>query len=144
MSESADQTFDLLEKNNLVLPVYLRTILTSLNYSGLHVLSKLTEDDFKELEESVQTILSEKDLLEGKTPEELKQMFGPMFFNRPEKFKLLPGDKKILRSMSELCQKILIASPLVLEVKKPAASKKQQSIFLNNAHIKSVSVHIYL
>ena len=129
MSESADQTFDLLEKNNLVLPVHLRTILTSLNYSGLHVLSKLTENDFKEIEESVQTIISEKELLEGKTPEELKQMFGPMYFNKPENFKLLPGDKKMLRSMSELCLKILQSSPLVLEVKKPASSKKQQGFF---------------
>lgn len=131
MNESEDHTYELLQRNNLVLPVHLRTILSSLNYSGLHVLSKLNEEDFGEIELSVRTILADKDFLEGKSPEELKKMFGPLFYHKPEKFQLLPGDKKILRSMAELCTKILSSSPLVLEVKKQSVvnSKKQKGIF---------------
>lgn len=134
MSETVDNTYELLQRNNLVLPVHLRTILTSLNYIGLHVLSKLNEEDFGEIEHCVRTILADKDLLQGKSSEELKQMFGPLYYQKPEKFQLLPGDKKILRSMAELCTKILSSSPLVLEVRKQSVAKikKQKGIIYYN------------
>jgi len=131
MNEIEDHSYELLRRNNLVLPVHLRTILSSLNYSGLHVLSKLNEEDFGEIEQSVRAILADKEFLQGKSAEELKEIFGPLFYLKPEKFQLLPGDKKILRTMAELCTKILSSSPLVLEVKKQSIVniKKQKGNF---------------
>ena len=87
---SDDETYTLLERNNLVVPVHLRTILSSLNYVGLQVLSKITDSDYEEITKSVIQILADPELLACKTEAELKNTFGPLYFNRPQKFTLLP------------------------------------------------------
>jgi hypothetical protein len=123
-NSSDDQTYALLERNNLVVPVHLRTILSSLNYVGLHVLSKITDKDYDEIITGVKEILADPELLAGKTDDELKNTFGPLYFNRPKKFTLLPGDKKMLQEISVLCSKIVGQSPLVVEVKQPVNNSK--------------------
>ena len=74
---SDDETYTLLERNNLVVPVHLRTILCSLNYVGLQVLSKITDSDYEEITKSVIQILADPELLACKTEAELKNTFGP-------------------------------------------------------------------
>ncbi len=118
-SADLDQTYELLEKNNVVVPKHLRNILTSLNYIGLHVLATLDSvEDMNEIETSVVSILAADDRTVGKTEGELRDLFGDFYWKTPTKFKLLPGDKKMLRVIASVSQKIITSQPLVSQLDK--------------------------
>lgn len=134
-SVDVDQTYELLEKNNVVVPKHLRTILTSLNYIGLHVLATLDNvEDMNEIETSVVSILAADDRTADKTEEELRNLFGDFYWKTPTKFKLLPGDKKMLRVIASVSQKIITSQPLISQLDKKGRGV-QQSTHQRNKHV---------
>ncbi len=146
-SDLDNQTYELLEKNNVVVPKHLRNILTSLNYIGLHVLATLDSvEDMNEIETSVVSFLATDDITAGKTEGELRDLFGDFYWKTPTKFKLLPGDKKMLRVIANVSKKIITSQPLVSQLDKKSRGVQQSTYQRNKSapFSKGIWLHVEL
>lgn len=95
---------------NITIPKELLNMLTINGYSSLPIISEITDDDIKNIEEFARETLP--DIIEK---EEYKQYYG-CFMKCPQKFLLLSGHRKIINMLSKYYQETS------LEIKSPTAS----------------------
>ncbi|KZS02426.1 Uncharacterized protein APZ42_000541, partial [Daphnia magna] len=98
-SENSDatngNTFMTLEKNNVLIPLHFKNILSRLGYFGLRAFSTINDQNISEIELGVTEILAEE--AAGMTIKEKNDLFGRIYANKPKQFKLLPGDKTVIK-----------------------------------------------
>lgn len=104
-----DNTFDTLEKNNVLIPLHLKNILSRLGYFGLRAFSTINDQNISEIELGVTEILAED--AAGMTIKEKNDLFGRIYANKPKQFKLLPGDKTVIKVISEVSKKLVESMP---------------------------------
>lgn len=138
IKESSDYTWKVLEENHVVIPTHLKNILSNLGYVGLRVLAKIDDSTMKEMEEFVSKVLGSTEMTKNLSWTQKEEQFGKTFASNPEHFMLLPGDKAVLRVISEVCQQVLESYS---NVSSPAdkTKKKSKSIYTPIKRIKTTA-----
>ena len=129
-----DNTFDTLEKNNVLIPLHLKNILSRLGYIGLRAFSTINDQNISEIELGVNEILAAT----GMTNKEKIDLFGRIYANKPKQFKLLPGDKTVFKVISEVSKKLVDSMPpinmdLAVDQSERSIQKPKQAIKPNKA-----------
>ena len=111
--ESSEYTWKILEENHVIVPIHLKNILCNLGYIGIRVLAKIDDSTIKEIEEFVSKVLGSAEMTKNMSLTEKQEQFGKTFASKPEHFMLSPGDKAVLRVISEVCTQILESYSIV-------------------------------
>jgi hypothetical protein len=137
-----DNTFYTLEKNNVLIPLHIKNILSRLGYFGLRAFSTINDHNISEIELGVTEILAE-DAAEM-TMKEKNDLFGRMYANKPKKFKLLPGDKTFIKVISEVSKKLVESMPPInmdRSIQTPKQAIKPQKAVNRLTKGNNVNVH---
>ena len=75
------------------LPPHVKLILKKLGINSLLGLSMLTEDTLSKIESSVKILLASENRLMKMSEEDKVNLFGDLFFDDPQNFQFLPGER---------------------------------------------------
>jgi hypothetical protein len=137
-----DNTFDTLEKNNVLIPLHIKNILCRLGYFGLRAFSTINDHNISEIELGVTEILAE-DASEMTMKEKMICLVECMQTG-PKKFKLLPGDKTVIKMISEVSKKLVESMPPIKldhSIQTPKQAIKPQKAVNRLTKGNNVNVH---
>ena len=105
-----ENVFQVLKRYGVSLRSNIEVILNKLGFDSLNSLSELSKvpDYFNEMEESVATVLGDKEYCGNMTIEEKRALFGEFFAEKPEKFRFVLGDKCAIRSAVETANTLIV------------------------------------
>ena len=107
-----ENVFQVLKRYGVSLRSNIEVILNKLGFDSLNSLSELSKvpDYFKEMEESVATVLGDKEYCGNMSVEEKRALFGEFFAEKPEKFRFVLGDKCAIRSAVETANTLIVSA----------------------------------
>ena len=107
-----ENVFQVLKRYDVSLRSNIEVILNKLGFDSLNSLSKLSKvpDYFKEMEESVATVLGDKEYCGNMSIEDKRALFGEFFAKKPEKFRFVLGDKCAIRSAVETANTLIVSA----------------------------------
>lgn len=101
------EVYTLLENNYVIIPKHIKNLFNKLNLVGLRVWASLQDSQFVAYEDVIKEILASDDNCKTMNEEQKKALFGEIFWNHPEDFKFLPGDKAVIAQMREVSKELV-------------------------------------
>jgi hypothetical protein len=107
-----------------------------LGYLGLRAFSTINDQNISEIELGVNEILAED--AAGMTNKEKIDLFSRIYANKPKQFKFLPGDKTVIKVISEVSKELVDSMPpinmdLAVDQTERSIQKPKQAIKPNKA-----------
>ena len=102
-----DEDYTLLENNRVIIPKHIKNLFNKLNLVGLRVWANIQDSQFVAYEDVIKEILAKDKNCKTMNEEQKKALFGEIFWNNPEDFKFLPGDKAVIAQMREVSKELV-------------------------------------
>lgn len=99
--------FSILESYGAELSPHIVFVLKTSGYVSFRALSKITAEKILEIQKFIQTLFSDKTLTNQLSKEDKISQFGPLFWNKPERFMFTLGDSDSIQGAVEVSKKLI-------------------------------------
>lgn len=126
--------FSILESYGAELSPHIVFVLKTSGYVSFRALSKITAEKIVEIQKFIQTLFSDKTLTDKLSKEDKISQFGPLYWNKPERFMFTLGDSDSIQGAVEVSKKLIEGETLpTLKLPQAAIFQTKKSTYRNPA-----------